>query len=608
MTSHPAAALAAVAPLGVVFVLLVWRRWPARHVMPVGLALTVLVGWLYWKIPWVRMAASGVQGLVIAMELLYIIFGALLLLYVLKHSGAVATIRRGFERISPDRRVQAVIVAWAFGAFIEGSAGFGTPAAVAGPLMVILGFPPMAAVTAALIIQSTPVSFGAVGTPIRIGVHRGLYQQEPVAAFLRQYFLNDPGGSSSLAASGSASPGIGVSAAASAVTGSGGVGSLGWSQTLEGPYEQMILAVAARVAILHAVIGVLIPLIMCCVLTRFFGARRSWCEGLGAWKFALFGGLAFTVPYALLGIFLGPEYPSLIGSLVALGLTATAARLGWFLPRQVWDFPQPAQWEAEWRSTLPERHNTVHEAGVALWRAWLPYVLVAVLLLAMRFCPLVWQWAKETKIGLKNVFGTDVAAESAPLALPGTVFLVVVLVSVLLFMMRVEAVGQAVRDAGRALCGAATALVFAVPMVRIFINSGVNMAELASMPTELARAVAEAVGAAWPAFAAVIGALGAFVAGSNTISNMTFALFQFQVGLQIPAFGLDPMTPLWIVALQAVGGAAGNMICVHNVVAASATVGMSGREGALIRKTLPPTAYYLAAAGLLGLLIVGGFR
>lgn len=592
MTTNPVAALVAVAPLGVVFVLLVWRRWPARHVMPVGLLLTVLVGGGYWKIPWVRMAAAGVQGLVIGGELLYIIFGALLLLYVLKHSGAVSAIRLGFARISPDRRVQAVIVAWAFGAFIEGTSGFGTPAAVAGPLMVILGFPPMAAVTAALIIQSTPVSFGAVGTPIRIGVHRGLYQQGAVAAFLKQYFLPDP--------SGGASPAIALSTPVSA----GGNG-VGWSETLEGAYEQMLLSITARVAILHALIGLLIPLIMCCVLTRFFGARRSWREGLGAWRFALFGAVAFVVPYALLGVFLGPEYPSLLGSLVALVLTTTAARLGWFQPPEVWDFPPPAQWEAEWRSRLPENPQLAHEANVPLWKAWLPYVLVGGLLLGMRFCPPIWQWATQTKLGVKNVFGTDISAESAPLRLPGSVFLIVVVITIFLLRIRREALGQAVREAGRALAGAATALVFAVPMVRIFINSGVNDAGLSSMPTELAAAVAEAVGSAWPAFAAVIGALGAFVAGSNTISNMTFALFQFQVGLQMPAFRLEPMTPLWIVALQAVGGAAGNMICVHNVVAASATVGMSGREGSLIQKTLLPTGYYLAAAGLLGLVCIG---
>jgi lactate permease len=142
-------------------------------------------------------------------------------------------------------------------------------------------------------------------------------------------------------------------------------------------------------------------------------------------------------------------------------------------------------------------------------------------------------------------------------------------------------------------------------MVRIFIESGMkseaNPTGLASMPEELAESVAALVDKAWPAFSAVIGAMGAFVAGSNTISNMTFSLFQFEVGQQI---GLGPLAPLFIVALQAVGGAAGNMICVHNVVAASATVGLCGREGALIRKTLIPTVYYLLAAGVIGCVVL----
>ena len=114
------------------------------------------------------------------------------------------------------------------------------------------------------------------------------------------------------------------------------------------------------------------------------------------------------------------------------------------------------------------------------------------------------------------------------------------------------------------------------------------------MPSELATTVANLTGMAWPSISAVIGAMGAFVAGSNTISNMTFSLFQFEVATQLH------LAPLWMVALQAVGGAAGNMICVHNVVTASATVGLYGKEGALIRKTLIPTAYYLIAAGAIG--------
>ena len=97
-----------------------------------------------------------------------------MLLNTLKYSGAITTIRKGFSNISPDRRIQVILIAWLFGCFIEGSSGFGTPAAVAAPLMVAIGFPALAAVVFGLMIQSTPVSFGAVGTPMIVGVQGGL--------------------------------------------------------------------------------------------------------------------------------------------------------------------------------------------------------------------------------------------------------------------------------------------------------------------------------------------------------------------------------------------------------------------------------------------------
>lgn len=143
--------------------------------------------------------------------------------------------------------------------------------------------------------------------------------------------------------------------------------------------------------------------------------------------------------------------------------------------------------------------------------------------------------------------------------------------------------------------GAAVALVFALPMVRVFIESGArfNASGLESMPLTLAQAAADLAGQAWPLWAPWIGALGAFVAGSNTVSNLMFALFQFATALKV---GADPAI---VVAAQAVGGAAGNMITVHNVVAASATVGLIGQEGALIRKTFLPMTYYCLLTGAL---------
>jgi lactate permease len=568
--------IVAIAPLLVVFLLLVFWRWPAKRTMPVAFLLTGILACLYWNVSLVRIAAASLEGLVIAGTLLYIVWGALLLLFVLKHSGAVAAIRNGFRSISPDRRIQAIIVAWTFGSFIEGAAGFGTPAAVAGPLLVILGFPPMAAVVCALTIQSTPVSFGAVGTPILIGVDKGLADQALVADFIHRH-----------------------AAAFSATSG------------LE-PYDQMLRMVGARVAIVHGIIGTLIPLFVVCLLTRFFGKNRSWREGLAAWRFALFAGFAFTVPYVLFGVFLGPEFPSLLGGLVALALVVAAAKAGWFQPRRIWDFPPESSWDPEWQSSFPPRGDEREPKAVSLGLAWLPYVLVGALLVAARTVePLreTIRLAEFNWIILQTGSAETTIRQSVNvLALPGTTFLIAALACLPLHRMDFRSFRAALSESGRATWGAAVAIVFAVPAVRIFIQSNVNAAglEVDSMPIVLATTLAGWADTTWPAFSAVVGAMGAFVAGSNTISNMTFSLLQFKIGLE------TGLAPLFIVALQAVGGAAGNMICVHNVVAASATVGLLGREGALIRKTLIPTAYYLLAAGAIGclylLVLSGGIR
>ena len=153
-------------------------------------------------------------------------------------------------------------------------------------------------------------------------------------------------------------------------------------------------------------------------------------------------------------------------------------------------------------------------------------------------------------------------------------------------------------DSSRVLLGAGFVLIFTVPMVRVYINSGVNASGLASMPLTMAGWVADTVGGIWPLFAGVTGALGAFIAGSNTVSNLMFAAFQHGVAARLA------ISSSMVVALQAVGAAAGNMIAIHNVVAASATVGLLGREGATLRKTILPTIYYLTVIGGLGLIAI----
>jgi len=144
---------------------------------------------------------------------------------------------------------------------------------------------------------------------------------------------------------------------------------------------------------------------------------------------------------------------------------------------------------------------------------------------------------------------------------------------------------------------AAIALVFTLAMVYIMMNSG-EAASRNSMLIVLAEAAAAALGRGWVLFASFVGALGTFISGSNTVSDIMFGPFQFGAAVR------TDLPPALILALQAVGGAAGNMICVHNVVAALTTVGLVGREGIVIRKNLPICIGYCLCAGLIGLAFI----
>ena len=527
--------------------------------MPLSYVVAVVTALAVWRMPVLQVVAASVEGLIIALTLLYIIFGAILLLTTLQEGGALKTIRQGFINISPDRRVQVIIVAWLFGSFIEGSAGFGTPAAVAVPLLVGLGFPGMAAVTAGMIIQSTPVSFGAAGTPILVGVSTGLSADPAVAEY------------------------------------AAGIGYAHWNDFLA--------FMGLRVAILHVIAGTLVPLILVSVMTRYFGKNRTFAEGLRIWKFAVFAALAMTVPYLLAARFLGPEFPAFVGGLTGLAIVVLTARRGFLVPHpeEAWNFDAKEHWPSDWTGSIEPRDVTHHSGSMGLVKAWLPYALVALLLLAtrLRFLPFG-GWLRHDLVTFtwSSILGTGIEESVQPLFLPGTIFVVASLAAWWMHQIPHASYVKSWRTSLSVTAAASIALVFTVPMVRVFLNTEGGASGYDAMPIALADGVAALVGSAWPIFAPFVGGIGAAVAGSNTVSNMMFSQFQFEMGQRI---GVDPS---WVVALQAVGGAAGNMICVHNVVAASAVVGLLGREGAVIRLTLMPFVYYALLPGAVGYSIV----
>ena len=522
-------AFLALLPIIMVFLLLVVMRLPAKFAMPVAYLTTVLLSLFVWKTSGVQVAAATVHGILTAINVLFIVFAAVLLLNTLKESQAIVAIRQGFMGISPDRRVQMIIVAWLFGSLIEGSTGWGTPSAVGAPLLLALGFPAMACVMAILIIQSTPVSYGAVGTPLLIGVNSGLENKADVAAEISKFGLDLP---------------------------------------------HYILVITEKVGFIHATVGVLIPLILCCFLTRFFGEKRSFAEGFKAAPFAIFAGLAFTVPYYLTARFVGPELPSLLGSVVGLLIVVPAAKMGFLTPKETFDFAHRDNWEEDWKGTLTHTEIDANEkVKFSVFKAFSPYLMVIGILVATRTIKPLKDWLNShAVISFQEIFGTTISNKTQLLYSPATVLLLVSIVCIFIFGMKGNDIKKSWKDSGITTMAAAPALIFSVPMVQVFINSGTSpdaAVQILAMPKVLAAAAADLFSGAWPLISPWIGALGAFIAGSNTISNMMFSHFQWSTATQI---GLDGMGASKVVALQAV--------------AACAVVGMVNREGLIIRKTL----------------------
>jgi lactate permease len=310
-----------------------------------------------------------------------------------------------------------------------------------------------------------------------------------------------------------------------------------------------------------------------------------------------------TVPYVLVARFLGPEFPSMFGGLLGMVLVMFTSSRGFLMPKDTFQFGPRADWPTRWMGTIEPAEATDVSTHMSTVRAWAPYALMAGLLVATRVIAPLKEWLTGLAIPFENILGTEITTTVQPFYLPGFVLILASAFAYLLHRMNSREIAQTLKISAGQLAGTAAALLFAVPLVRVLIQSGpaLNDSGLSSMPVTLAEGAAAISGSSWPVIAPWIGALGAFVAGSNTVSNLTFSQFQFSTGA---AIGLD--RPELVVAAQAVGGAGGNPIAIHNIVAASATVGLLGREGDLLRKTIIVTTYYCLAGGAVAYLFIHG--
>lgn len=546
-------ALIASIPILLVIVLMIAFNKPAKVALPIGWAVAMLNALFYWRQDAKTAFAWALDGFLEAIGTLVIILGAILIMNTLKHSGAVTAIQRVFNNVNPDRRIQAIIVGYVFGAFIEGAAGFGTPAALAAPLLISLGFPPLCAAIVALIYNSVPVVFGAVGTPTNTAV-----------AVVSQSVTD-----------------------------------------LGGDAEAYKMALTKYSAISQAACGLFIVFFGVYIMCRLFGKNRSGKEALAALPFAMFTAVVFDAFFLLMAFFFGPEFPSLVGAILTLFVVILAARKGFLCPKEVWDFEPRENWDHAWLSKQEVKKDV--DNGMSYVLAWTPYVLIALILDATR---LNWFGLKTLltssafKVSIKNILGNEKVNWTwnwgwCPGIFP---FILVCVLTFFLHKMPMQKVKESFSDTFNQCLGAAIALFFGVSMVYIYRNTGMN-AQLSneSMLYAMAEALAHIFQSAYIIIAPIIGVIGSFMSGSNTVSNTLFSGLQFQTAT------LVHMSPVLIVALQNIGGAAGNMVCVNNVVAACATTGTMGNEGKIIKtNALPCLIYCLIAILVLGGMIVLG--
>ena len=559
----------ALLPLVAITVIMVILYQPATVTMPVAWLIAAAVGVVGWGLSPELIAAASIAGVFTATEILWIVFGAILLLYTLKESGAFDVINAGFSSISDDRRVQVVLLVFLMGSFIEGAAGFGTPAAIVGPLLVGLGFPPLAAVVVALTGNIMAITFGAVGTPLIIGLEEVFSQNETINAAIQGQGLT---------------------------------------------VTEYVADVAVWAASIHAIVGFALPFISVAMMTRFFGEERSIRPALEVLPLTTFAWASFAVPYWLTAYFLGPTCPGLLGAMVGLFVTAATLRAGYLLPDDEWDFGPRETWPSHWvgdiepGESVPSEGSAVAADGgvvqssdleMSLGRAWAPYVLTAALLVVTRiWTPLQSFLTSNLIVAWTDILGVQgLSGSFRTLYLPGAVFVFVSVVTYGLHGMDREGITSSWRETGQKILPAVIALWFAVATVQIMINSG-RAGELDSMLVILSDLTASVAGGVYPFFAALVGAFGAFIAGSNTVSDILFGTFQFNA-----AQNLAVPTQV-VVGAQAVGGAIGNLVAIHNVVAALAVVGLVGEEGRVIRLELIPLTYYAAATGILTLVFV----
>jgi lactate permease len=504
-------ALAAAIPLIVLFGLMAWGRLPGWTPALAATVVALLVSIAAWGMPAGAAVSSGFQGAATALfPIIWIVVSALWVHSLAVASGQFTVIRTTLASITADRRLQALFIAFAFGAFLEGAAGFGTPVAISAAMLVGLGFEARSAAVLCLIANSSPVAFAAAGIPVAVAA--------------------------------------GVSGIDAVTLGR---------------------IIGRQVPLLSLVV----PIWLCVVLCGWKRTR----EVLPALVVA---GLLMSVTQFLIANFSGPWTAGILSGIVTLAGLWVFLKI--WKPRREWDFPGSSAPMAQKKigAAAPGERPT----AVAILRAWLPYLLMSIMVLLWSLGPLV-PLLKHGDIAFPWP-GRPGVVFSLPIAsTPGTaIFLAAVISALFLPNLGPLKALACLWETIRGLRG--TILTVCLILATAFVLNA------SGMSTTIGAALA-ATGVLFPLFSPLLGWLGVLVTGSDTSSNALFGSLQRTTAERL---GLNPAL---MVAANASGGVAGKMVSPQSIAVATASAHLEGQEGWLFRATV---GHSLAMAIIIGLI------
>ena len=507
-------ALIAVLPLLWIFAAMLKLKMPSHTAGVTALLCGVLLATLAWGMPVPSAAEAVLEGMALGLwPIIWVVVAAMFTYNLSVKSGAMEAIRGILSGISPDRRVQVLILAFAFGGFLEATAGFGTAVAIPAGMLAALGFEPIFAAVICLVANTVPVAFGVVGIPvITLAKITGLPLQN--------------------------------------------------------------LSVYTALQLLP--FAVVLPLLLVAITTRGVKHIR------GVAVLAAVGGIGFGTGQTIAVIILGPELAATAGSITALVLLILVNRIFPIDQKRLWYFP------GENGFRLKENKPITLIEGI---KAWSPYIILLVLVLLTRLPALQFlsRYPFEQKVTLFTGPGGKPQSFSL-LTNPGTLIVISAVFGGAIQRVPFKAMLMVVKTTLKQLLRTMITVLSIVALARVMGYSG--------MVAALASGLAAAAGRFYPFISPLMGAIGTFLTGSDTSSNVLFGELQKQTAANI---GADPS---WIAAANASGATAGKMVSPQSIAIATSAVGLKGLEGRILSATLKYAAVFVL---LLGALVYGAY-